>query len=504
MENNSKQRKRGAVLSYVSIIINVLIQFIYTPLLIRQLGQSEYGLYSLVSSIIGYLTVLDLGFGNAIIVYTSKYRTQGDAEAERKLHGMFKKVFDIIALIAIFCGIVLFFNVDNFFGNTMNEIELKKTKVMMLILAFNLGITFSFTIYSSILSAYEKFTFQKVMSIISAILKPCIMIPLLYLGFKSITMTIVITIVNIGILLSNYIYCKNKLHISTKFCGFDKILFKTILGYSIWVFLGVIVDKINWSIDQFILGAISGTVAVSIYSIAGQINSLFVNLSTAVSSVLLPKISKMVARGSNQDELTDEMIKVGRIQFYIILLMTSGLILFGKKFIMYWAGQEYIDSYYCVIMLIIPTAIPLIQNLGISIRQAMNKHKFATLINIFVAIFNLIISIFLAKKYGPIGSACGTGIGILLSSIIINLYYQLNLKLNMIKFWNSILKIGLPCLIPIGIIFIAMKTFPIQGIKEILIYGTLYTLMYCLVAYKFSMNQYEKSIMKNMLKKGKV
>ena len=70
------ERKSGALLSYLSIIISTLVQLLYTPLLIRMLGQSEYGLYSLVSSIIGYLTVLDLGFGNAIVVYTSKYRVQ--------------------------------------------------------------------------------------------------------------------------------------------------------------------------------------------------------------------------------------------------------------------------------------------------------------------------------------------------------------------------------------------------------------------------------------------
>lgn len=74
--NDSIERKRGAILSYVSIIISTIVQLLYTPLLIRMLGQSEYGLYSLVSSIIGYLTVLDLGFGNAIIVYTAKYREQ--------------------------------------------------------------------------------------------------------------------------------------------------------------------------------------------------------------------------------------------------------------------------------------------------------------------------------------------------------------------------------------------------------------------------------------------
>ena len=82
---DSNQRKSGAILSYISIIVSTLVQILYTPLLIKMMGQSEYGLYSLVSSIIGYLTVLDLGFGNAIIVYTAKYRAQQKYEEEKNI-----------------------------------------------------------------------------------------------------------------------------------------------------------------------------------------------------------------------------------------------------------------------------------------------------------------------------------------------------------------------------------------------------------------------------------
>ena len=201
----SRQRKLGAILSYLSIIISTIVQLLYTPLLIRMLGQSEYGLYSLVASIIGYLTILDLGFGNAIVVYTAKYRAQGKKEKEKKLHGMFKMIFYVIGIITMILGLILFFNVDNIFGNTMTSIELNKMKIMMLILTFNLVITFSFNIYSSIISAYEKFVFQKVLAIINTMLKPIIMIPLLFLGYKSITMCVVITIINLIIAISNYI-----------------------------------------------------------------------------------------------------------------------------------------------------------------------------------------------------------------------------------------------------------------------------------------------------------
>ena len=153
--SESNNRKLGAMLSYVSIIASTLVQLLYTPFLIKNLGQSEYGLFSLINSVIGYLTILDLGFGNAIVVYTSKYRAQKKYDEEKKLHGMFFIIFCIIGFIAGILGLILYLNVNNMFGNTMTSSEIKKAKIMMLILTFNLVISFVFSIYSSIINAYE-------------------------------------------------------------------------------------------------------------------------------------------------------------------------------------------------------------------------------------------------------------------------------------------------------------------------------------------------------------
>ena len=500
--NNSTQRKTGAFLSYVTIIVNTVIQLLYTPLLIRSLGQSEYGLYSLVSSIIGYLTVLDLGFGNAIIVYTSKYRAEGKLLEEKKLHGMFRIVFIIIGIIAALLGLILYCNVNSIFGKTMTIQEIEKTKIMMLILSFNLMITFSFSMYNSIISAYEKFIFQKIMVLINTAIKPLLMIPLLFMGYKSITMCVVITLVNIIILLSNYIYCKKELKVSTKFLGFDKLLFKTILGYSIWIFLGVIVDKINWSVDNFVLAAVSGTVAVSVYSLAATLNQLFINLSTALSSVMLPKMSKMVAKNASDEEITSEFIKVGRIQYLIIFLMASGLVLVGKDFFNIWAGKGYEDAYYIALLLIIPVCIPLIQNLGISIMQAKNMHRFRSILLACISVANIAISIPLAKAYGGIGAAIGTALSLLIGNgFIINIYYYKKVGIDVIKFWKEIVKMTIPFIIPLLIIIIFMKFIELNGIIALIVYASLYTIMYCIVAYFLSMNNYEKDIVNKVLVK---
>ena len=500
--SNPSQRKSGAILSYVSIIVSTIVQLLYTPLLIRMMGQSEYGLYSLISSIIGYLTVLDLGFGNAIIVYTAKYRAQGKIEEEKKLHGMFFVIFCLIGVVAGILGLILYFNVENIFSATMTSAEISKAKIMMLILAFNLAVTFPFTIFSSIISAYERFTFQKVMSILNTLLKPVLMIPLLFMGYKSIAMTVIITVVNIIVLLSNYFYCRNKLNIKIKYLGFDKILFKTILGYSIFIFLGIVVDKVNWSADQFILGAVSGTIAVSIYSVASQLNVLFINLSTAVSGVMLPKMSQLIAKNATSEELTNEFIKVGRIQYYIIFLMVSGLVLFGKEFITAWVGKEFVTAYYVSLLLIIPACFPLIQNLGLSIMQAMNKYKFKSISTAIMAVFNIGISIVLASKFGAIGAAVGTAIALIICNIIlINIYYYKEIKLDVMKFWKVILKMSVPFIVPIVIILIIMNFVSLYGYTNLLVFGGIYTIIYSIVCYFLVMNSYEKEIVSKVLRK---
>ena len=71
------QLKAGAALNYVVLGLSNLVGLLYTPYMLRMMGQSEYGLYSLVASVIAYLTIMDFGFGNAIIRYTAKFRAEG-------------------------------------------------------------------------------------------------------------------------------------------------------------------------------------------------------------------------------------------------------------------------------------------------------------------------------------------------------------------------------------------------------------------------------------------
>ena len=325
------QVKFGALLSYVVIVLNMVIGVLYTPILTSKLGQSEYGLYSLVTTVISYLTILDFGFGNAIIIYTAKYRASKDKENEEKLHGMFLIIYTIIGLIAGLIGVILCFNVDKLFGATMTATEINKSRILMGILALNLVITFSFSIFSYIITAYEKFIFSKILNIIRIAINPIIMIILLNMGYKSIALVIVTTILNALVLFINFIYCKTRLKIKFRFGKFDKVLLKAITALSIWVFLNSIIDKVNWTLDQFVLGIVSGTTEVAIYSVASHLITMYINFSIALSGVLLPRIAMMEEKSADDKEYTDLFIRTGRLQYILMALVTTGFLLYGRE-----------------------------------------------------------------------------------------------------------------------------------------------------------------------------
>lgn len=501
--NKNKEIKLGAILSYLIIGLNMIIGVLYTPILTSKLGQSEYGLYSLVSSIISYLTVLDFGFGNAIIIYTSKYIANNEKEKEEKLHGMFFVIYCVIGVIAGIIGLGLMFNIKLLFGTTMTNTEVEKAKILMMILTANLVVTFPLSIFGSIITAYEKFIFAKLLNLVRTILNPVIMLLLLNLGYKSIALVILITVLNITTLLLNTIYCFGKLKIKLKFGKLDTVLLKTIMTYSVWIFLNSIMDKINWSIDQFTLGIVSGTVAVAIYSVAGQLSQLYLNFSTAISGVLLPKVAQMEAKQASDKEFSDIFIKTGRIQYIIMALIMSGFILYGREFInIVWVGPEYDNAYIIALFLMIPTTIPLIQNIGLNIIQAKNLYKYRVLVLFIFSVINLGISIILAKLMGGVGAAIGTAVSILMGQIIyMNIFYYKKVHIDIPEFWKQILKMTIPITVACFIAILIKKVIPANNTLMVIINILTYLIIYIVIIYKFAMNNDERNIVLKSLKK---
>lgn len=489
------QLKAGAALNYVVIILNMLVGLLYTPYMLRMMGQSEYGLYSLVASVISYLTVLDLGMGNAIVRYTAKYRAEGKTTEQYEMFGMFLVLYIVIGIIAFGAGLGLYFNVDTLFGATMTVEELYKARIMMLFLIFNLAVTFPMSIFGSIITAYERFVFPKIVNIIRVVLNTAIMICLLEMGYKAIAMVVLQTVFNILTLVINYIYCKHKLKIKIFIRKFNWSFLKEVAIYSFWIFLNVIMDKIYWNTGQFVLGAFVGTAAVAVFAIAIQLQHIYMNFSTAISTVFLPKVTGMVTKNDNRKEISDLFVKTGRIQYIVMSLILSGFIVFGRDFINLWAGEEYKDVYIITLMFFVTLLIPLIQNLGITILQARNQMKFRSLLYIGIAVVSLGFQIVLSKEYGGIGCAISVSGALFLGQgLIMNIYYRKKQDLDVLKFWKEILKMSIVPIILIVVSMYLLRNVTLDSWVELGGAIGIFAVVYIPLFWIFSMNKYERDL----------
>lgn len=498
----NNQLKMGVILSYTSMILGYIISIIYTPIMLRLLGQSEYGLYNLVSSVISYLGLFSFGFSSAYMKYYSQYKIKDERRNIAKLNGMFLIIYSIIGVISIIVGLLFAKNIHYILGGKLTNEELNTAAILMFIMVINMAISFPASVFSSYITANERYIFQKSVQIIRNVVNPFIMLPVLIIGYKSIGMVVATTVLTVIIETCNISFCLTKLKMKFSFKNFDFKLMKEMAIFSSFIFINMVIDQINWNVDKLILGKFRGTISVAIYGVAAQLNTYYTALSTTFSSVFTPRVHKMIASGSNESELTNIFIKIGRIQFIFLSLVGTGLIFFGKSFIMMWAGKEYEEAYYIALLLIIPSIVPLIQNVGIEIQRAKNMHKFRSIIYLVIAIVNLMMSIPLAILYGGIGSAIGTALSLLIGNgIIMNWYYAKKVKLDVIYFWKEILNIAKGIIIPIIIGIIINKYFDINNIKYFLIGGIVYVISFSISIWNIGMNEYEKDLIKTPLLK---
>lgn len=496
------QLKAGAFLSYVSIILNNVVGLLYTPFMLRMMGQNEFGLYSIVASVVGYLTILDFGFANAIIRYTAKYRAENKEREQYEMFGMFIILYCIIGVIAFIAGLFLYFNADSMFNRTMTIADLSKVRTMILLMVFNVAFTFPMSIWGAIITAYEEFVFQKIVNICRIILNPIIMVILLYMGYRAVAMVVLLTIFNVATLLMNAWYCFFRIHVKVKFGKIRFGFLKEISTYSFWIFLEAIMNTIFWSTGQFVLGMYVGASTVAIYAVAIQLKNIYLSFSTAISGVFLPKITSMVSKHTSDKEISDLFIKTGRIQYVVMITILAGFILFGRQFVRLWAGDNYDESYFITLMFFIPLTVPLIQNLGISILQAKNQLKFRSVLYVSISVASLAISIPLSIKYGGIGCAAGTTIALVVGQIfIMNIYYYKKVYLDIPKFWREIFKMSIVPFILCVIGGIILHYYDINSVARLSISILIFLLVYTHLFWRFSMNEYERALLLGPIKK---
>lgn len=504
MEQKKSQLKIGIILNYVNMILGNMIPVFYTPIMLRLLGQNEYGLYKLSASVTSYLSLISLGIGSAVTRYIIKAYTQDGKDAEEKVLGLFMIIFQFIAGVTLIAGIILSFKIDIWYGGALSYGELKIMRYLVFIMACNTALSFSLTPYVSEVNAHERFVFLQCMNIISTCIVPIANLIVLFMGFASIGMAVSSLALGLFTRCLYLYYVRKNLGIKAQYRDLPTNMLREILVFSFWIFVANVVNQLYNTTDTVMIGTIPALAAtgVAIYNVGATFNNIIFSVTIGVSSLLTPKSNKMVFAGASNEELTDWSIKIGRLQGYIFCLVASGFVAFGRPFIDFYAGSGYKEAYWVAVFMIIPNMIPMVQSVCLSIIVAQNKHKFRSLVYLGIAISNVIGTWFLMKVWGIVGAAFMTGLATIIGQgFTMNWYYWKKIKLEIGRFWKEV---GVLYIVPVALCSITLFLSNIVNFYSvpIMLGGiVIYTILYCLLNYIFILNGYEKDLIWSPLKK---
>lgn len=497
-------RKNGVIFSYIFMFAEALSSILFTPYLVRALGQSEYGIYGLIGSVTAYLYLLDMGVGNAVVRYMSKYRFTKEREKEQSLITLTTLFYLIVALIIIGVGACINAFLPQIFKEGLSAYELKRAQSMLQITVINAAATFLFLPMKKVLLAYERFVVSKSIDIISVFLR----VSLYFIALKAGGLGVAIVSVNLLVTLITGAVCTAyailKLNIRFRFAKIEQSFVKEIFGYSFFVFLQMIATQINSMVDHILIGALikSSTVILAIYTAANQIINYFQSFGTTVNGVLMPGVVRLVENKAGPGELQAEMTKVSRLLFMFLGIIYTGIVVLGKNFVTLWAGADYQNAYYVIIIIALPMLFTLSESIGSQVLWAINKHKIQAVLKILISVINVFLTVILMKIDPILGAAVGTAIAYLVGDLIImNTVFKNSIGISIPQYYKGMLKGTLPALIISGIAAWCFSMLGLSGWIGFIINCAVLCGVYAACMFIFGLNDYEKKFFINIIKR---
>lgn len=483
---------KGALISYISIFLNIVISLVYTPWMIHKVGVSDYGLYSLVSAFLSYF-MLDFGLSGAITRFVAKYRAEGKEEKISNMLGITAKVYLIIDTIIFVILFVLYFFLSNiFWGLTPEEVE--RLKVLYCIAGTFSILSFLFMPVSGAMMAYEYFVENKLLDLVVRVGTVVLIVVALLFDGNVYHVVFITGAVGFGTSVVRYLVFTKKSKIRINWKYFEKGELIALFSFSVWILLVQLAQMFRLSLVPTILGIFSNTTEISVFSVGKNLEGMVYTIAAALNGLFLPVVSRMVHSG-NRKGIMDLMIRVGRIQLFIIFLIFAGFFVFGERFIHLWVGDTFHASYYVFLFLVFVNVISLTLQIAMDVVYAENQVKHTATRVLISSLIGVVLSIIAAPKYGAIGCAAATCFALILTQILYVDFYKRKMGLNMNFFFSKChLKI-LPILslYSLGTYFI-QSYVPFEGWVALICMIGIYVIGYGAISWFILANPSEKDL----------
>ncbi|MBN1193311.1 MAG: oligosaccharide flippase family protein [Coriobacteriia bacterium] len=493
-------KKAGVVFGYVSLLLQQSVSFFLTPFMLAILGGSQFGVYRLMLSMGPFFALADLGLSNTVVRYLSEYRAKSDRQSERRFVALVL-ITDLLAgLLIVLAGAILWRIIPDAFSESLVGSELQLLQKLSIFLVANAVLNLFVNLTTGVMKSYKEFGLLRGFEIVRVIIRTTLVVVLLLTGYGVLTVVLVDTIMTAATLIITAAYSARKLGVRPEFKTVTLAFAKGILAYSAVVFVDVLAFQLFSSADAVVIGIEMSSRAVAVYSVGVQISALFFALSSIISDVLMPEVVERVVKDADAAELTDYMARVGRMKLLILALPTIGFAFLGRSFIALWVGKGFLDAFSVALIVIIPSMLSGLSDAGLYVMWAKNKARVKAFASLITALVNVVITIVLVRVVGIIGAAIGTSIAWVGYTLFNGFYLQASLRLDMSRFYIETFRRIWATLVG-GIAFAALiATIHASSWYVLIAQIVAVSLFYLWLAWAVSMEQDEKSIIKDLLR----
>ena len=368
--SSNKRVMKNTLMLYIRMFITMAISLFTSRVVLRTLGVSDYGIYSVVGGFVSMVGFIETMF----VAATQRYMAYALGANDRN---KIEKVFANSVITETSIAFVILFIAETFglwfLNNELNIDSDRMTAANFVYQAavFSLFIKILTIPYDSCVIAHEHMQIYAYVSILAAVLKLLIVYALLVIQYdKLITYSILLVIVSFIDCLIYIIYSRRKFEETTikkPFKKFDKGLFKDMFMFSIWSLMGALGFSFKDQFSNMMQNIFCGTTVNAARGISNQVTNAINSFSGHFMTALNPQITKQYA-ANNNDQYRFLVYTGSKISFYLLSIICIPIMVNIDYILALWLTTV---PKYTNIFILISLASSLIYSFSSSITSAI-------------------------------------------------------------------------------------------------------------------------------------
>jgi O-antigen/teichoic acid export membrane protein len=474
---------KGSFLRLFALVLNMAIAFYLMPFIIHSIGDRWYGLWAIVGAIMGYYGLLDFGLSTATQRYIAKSLSTNDYVGVNTAVTTSFVAFLVLGAISVIVSVAIILAGPLFFDAT-DDIRIFQTVIA--ILGLKVAISFPLYAFNGVISGKLRFDIASYIQISKLLLRTALFIYYIGSGYSIIALAVVTAVVEVLGYLIMVVFAYRllpTLRIRPSLFKFKKLV--EFVNYGKYVFITSIADIVRFTIDELVITAFMALSFVTHYVIAARLVDYLGQAMAALFGVLMPVFTKDYGRDDWESLRTKFYIST-KIAILVSFYMGGLLLVLGDEFIGLWMGDQYLDAYPVLVILVLASVIANSQRPSVGVLYAIAKHKYYSKMTVIEAIFNLALSILLVRHLGMVGVALGTAIPLLITKCYFQPRYTCEqLDISLIKYYKSVFPELLYSTLLLLLLFVISEQILIYSYGVLFLLSSIFSIVYFLIYLKF-------------------